>query len=115
MDLQRGHAVLPKDLFVRDRPHDRAGGVVARIHHRDTTGGGLQCLVHAQIAQRAARIRCDDQTGADLPYLRRTLIDHHPEAAPLQRKSGRQAADAGADDDDPFYVHGHKCNVVSNC
>ncbi len=64
-------------------------------------GVAQELVLEPERAQHLDAVRSDLQPGADLFELWRALIERDLDAALAQRAGRRQAADAGADDDDP--------------
>ena len=68
-------------------------------------GEALERLEDAQRAQLGARMRQDIDADAERQDLGGRLVDAAGDAGAVQEQGQRQAADAGADDDDPAAVH----------
>ena len=83
----QGAAVVPAPLVDGERPH------ADRIQRR----------LEAEADQEARGIGADLDAGADLADARRLLVDMDVEPGLQEMQSGRQAADAAADDGD-FHV-----------
>jgi hypothetical protein len=91
--------------------------LVHGVHHHHALGvhgAAARALADAERVEGGEGVRCQLDAGADLAELRRLLEDPDGEAASRQGQRGRQAADAGAGDDDRA-LGGHGVDAPSSC